>query len=146
MPLGGDPEIRPARDADVDAVLALWDDAAEPTVANDRISIGRLFERDPEALLVAERDGAVVGTLVAAWDGWRGNMYRLAVLETHRRTGIALALVRAGEERLIGLGAQRINALVAASHDDATGFWTAAGYQHDLRMARYVKTIERGSL
>ena len=31
-------------------------------------------------LLGAERDHHIVGTLIVAWDGWRGNMYRLAVL------------------------------------------------------------------
>ena len=140
-----DVTIRAARAGDVDAVVTFWSAEAEPTVADDRTSLARLFERDANALLVAERDGAIVGTLVAAWDGWRGNMYRLAVMSTARRASIGLRLVRAGEERLIALGAQRITALVVDSHDDATGFWAAAGYEHDRRMARYVKTIDRGS-
>lgn len=142
---GDDVTIRAARAGDVEAIVAFWSAEAEPTVADDRISLARLFERDTEALLVAERDGAIIGTLVAAWDGWRGNMYRLAVRSASRRAGIAIALVRAGEERLIALGAQRITALVVGSHDDATGFWVAAGYELDVRMARYVKTIDRGS-
>jgi ribosomal protein S18 acetylase RimI-like enzyme len=145
MPLGEDIVIRPARATEVESVVELWDEAAEPTVADDRLSIQHLLEHDPDALLVAERGGMLVGTLVAVWDGWRGNMYRLAVLPVHRRTGIALALVRAGEERLVARGAQRITALVVSSHDDATGLWVAAGYEHDLRMARYVKTIDRGT-
>lgn len=145
MPLGEDLVIRSARATEIESVVELWDEAAEPTVADDRMSIERLLEHDPEALMVAELGGVLVGTLVAAWDGWRGNMYRLAVLPVHRRIGIALALVRAGEERLVSLGAQRITALVVSSHDDATGFWVAAGYEHDLRMARYVKTIDRGT-
>lgn len=137
--------IRAARPEDVDAIVAFWNVEAEPTVADDRIALDHLFAHDAGALLIAEHDGAIVGTLVAAWDGWRGNMYRLAVVSTSRRTGIARALVRAGEERLIALGAQRITALVVEAHDDATGFWRAAGYEHDLRMARYVKTIDRGT-
>jgi len=145
MPLGEDLVIRSARATEIESVVELWDEAAEPTVADDRMSIERLLEHDPEALMVAELGGVLVGTLVAAWDGWRGNMYRLAVLPVHRRIGIALALVRAGEERLVSLGAQRITALVVSSHDDATGFWVAAGFEHDLRMARYVKTIDRGT-
>ena len=136
--------IRAARDADIDAIVAFWAEDAEPTVADDRISLGRLFERDGSALLVAECDGELVGTLVAAWDGWRGNMYRLAVRSAQRRAGIASALVRAGEDRLIAQGAQRITALVVGAHD-ATAFWKAAGYEHDARMARYVKTIDRGT-
>ena len=142
---GDDIIIRAARGDDVDAIVAFWSAEAEPTVADDRISLARLFERDGDALLLAERDGAICGTLVAAWDGWRGNMYRLAVLTTTRRAGVAMALVQAGEERLVRLGAQRITALVVGEHDDATGFWKAAGYEHDARMARYVKTIDRGT-
>ena len=140
-----DVTVRAATAADVDAIVSFWSGEAEPTVADDRISLARLFERDAEALLVAEREGGIVGTLVAAWDGWRGNMYRLAVLSASRRAGIAMALVRAGEERLTALGAQRITALVVGAHHEATGFWRAAGYEHDVRMARYVKTIDRGS-
>ena len=141
---GEDIAIRAATAGDVDAIVAFWTAAAEPTAADDRISLARLFERDAGALIVAERAGEIVGTLVAAWDGWRGNMYRLAVHSPLRRAGIAMALVRAGEERLVALGAQRITALVVGAHDNATGFWRAAGYEHDLRMARYVKTIDRG--
>jgi ribosomal protein S18 acetylase RimI-like enzyme len=133
--------IRAATADDIDAIVAFWQEDAEPTVADDRTSVGHLFEREGSVLLIAEQDNSIVGTLVAAWDGWRGNMYRLAVRSAMRRTGIAMALVRAGEDRLIALGAQRITALVVGAHDDATGFWRAAGYEHDLRMARYVKTI-----
>ena len=43
--------------------------------------VERLIADSPAALLVAERDGEIVGVLIAAWDGWRGNMYRLAVRE-----------------------------------------------------------------
>jgi predicted MFS family arabinose efflux permease len=44
-----------------------------------------LLNADPEALLVAEVDGVVVGSLIAAWDGWRGSFYRLAVSGLPRR-------------------------------------------------------------
>src|SRR5215217_7988707 len=70
--------------------------------------LSRLRARDPGALLVARRDGRVVGTLIAAWDGWRGNMYRLAVAVDHRRRGVGLELVRAGERRLYECGARRV--------------------------------------
>ncbi len=55
--------------------------------------------RHPEGsvALVAESDGLIVGSLIATWDGWRGNMYRLAVSPEFRRRGIAAALVSAGE-------------------------------------------------
>jgi len=79
----------------------------------------RLTEHSDDALLVAELDGRVVGALVAAWDGWRGDMYRLAMLPEHRRAGIGRSLVEAGHERLRGKGARRISGLVADDEVEA---------------------------
>ena len=65
--------IRSAGVTDVPAVLALWRDAeAEPTHTDDARSLVQLLEHDPGLLVVAESDGAVVGSVIAAGDGWRG--------------------------------------------------------------------------
>jgi ribosomal protein S18 acetylase RimI-like enzyme len=107
--------VRRCREADVSAVLDLWTEArSEHASTPDRLDdVERLIADSPAALLVAERDGMIVGALIAAWDGWRGNMYRLAVRDGHRREGIGLALTRAGEEYLRRCGVQRVTALVA---------------------------------
>ena len=135
--------VRAAGPDDAPAVLAMWararsQNASTPDTAE---AVDRLLATDPGALLVAERDGAIVGALIAAWDGWRGNMYRLAVDAGHRRLGVALALVRAGERRLAGCGARRITALVAHGDAPAMGLWRAAGYTHDTTIARFVKQL-----
>ena len=100
-----------------------------------------MLERDPESLLVAEIAGRVVGALIAAWDGWRGNMYRLVVTGEHRRQGIGLALVREGEERLHARGARRVTALVAREDERARGLWRAAGYEDDEIIGRLVHNL-----
>ena len=97
--------------------------------------------REGDLLLAVDENGTLLGTLIAAFDGWRGNMYRLVVAHGKRRTGIARALVAAGEARLAGQGCRRITALVADSEPDAAAFWRAAGYGHDHRIVRYVKTV-----
>ena len=133
-------EVRPAAAHDVEDVLALWRRAdAHPSVTDDAASVRRLLERDPGALLVAALDGAIVGTLIAAWDGWRGSFYRLAVLPEHRRRGIARALVEAGESRLRALGAARVTAIVVTADDPAIAFWRAAGYDQQDDRTRFVK-------
>lgn len=125
-----DAEIRTAAPADAAAVLALWAIArtAHAVTPDDEAAVEGLLARDPSALLVAKADGRVIGALIAAWDGWRGNMYRLAVLPEARRRGLALALVRAGEARLRERGARRVTALVGRGDDAAEALWTAAGY------------------
>jgi ribosomal protein S18 acetylase RimI-like enzyme len=85
--------------------------------------------------------GRLVGTIVAGWDGWRGNLYRLAVLPSARRRGIALRLVAEAERRLTEKGAVRLSALVMSEHDPAVALWRAAGYTHDPRVGRFVRSL-----
>ncbi|MGE5282169.1 MAG: GNAT family N-acetyltransferase [Chloroflexota bacterium] len=101
----------------------------------------RLVADSPAALLVAELGEEVVGALIAAWDGWRGNMYRLAVRDGRRRQGIGTALIRAGEDYLRGCGARRVTALVACDDETAGGFWDAAGYPLDREIGRRVRNL-----
>ena len=138
--------VRAAGPGDIPAVLALWDGARSPNASTPDTpdALERLLATGPGALLVAEdgSGGAIVGALVAGWDGWRGNMYRLAVEASHRRQGIGLALVRAGEARLRALGARRITALVAHEDADAVGLWAAAGYARDETIVRFVRALD----
>jgi len=90
---------------------------------------------------VAEREGEIVGALIAAWDGWRGNMYRLAVRDDHRRKGIGLALTRAGEDYLRRCGARRVTALVAFDDEAAEAFWESADYPLHREMGRRVRNL-----
>jgi ribosomal protein S18 acetylase RimI-like enzyme len=134
--------IRSATSADTEAVLRLWADVVEHASIEDRVEdVERLIARDPEAVLVAEDDDRVVGTLIVGWDGWRGNLYRLAVAPNARRRGLARALVEEGERRLAAMGCRRVSALVIGTEDVGQAFWTSAGYGHDRSVNRFVKNI-----
>ena len=132
--------VRPARPEEAAEVTELWRRADSVPSVTDRPEIVRaLIERGDEQLLVAEEAGRIIGTLIAAFDGWRGNVYRLAVLPETRRRGVARDLVREGERRLVAKGARRIHAGVRGDHDHATGFWKAAGYTYVAEMRRYTR-------
>jgi GNAT superfamily N-acetyltransferase len=133
--------IRAATADDIRAVLALWERerSASAVTADTPEVVMRAIE--PGALLLAERDGRLVGTLIAGWDGWRGNLYRLVVEPGHRRQGIARDLVEAGESRLRALGATRITALVGRAQPEAAAFWEATGYEDDTNVGRFVRNV-----
>lgn len=135
--------VRTCRVEEAPVVLQLWLQARSGHASTpDRLEdVHQLLSDSQGSLLVAELDGAIVGALIAAWDGWRGNMYRLAVDSAHRRKGIGIALVQSGEQHLGRQGARRITALVAFDDQVASAFWEAAGYPQDEQMGRRVRNL-----
>jgi ribosomal protein S18 acetylase RimI-like enzyme len=126
-------------------ILQLWKNAdATPSVTDTLEEVQRVVEEGHAIFLVAtDEAGHVVGSVIGGWDGWRGNIYRLAVAPAARRRKVAAALVnevsvRLGREK----GARRITALVEKAHPDAMGFWDSMasdGYIFEPRLVRYVR-------
>jgi ribosomal protein S18 acetylase RimI-like enzyme len=142
------PAFRRATVADAPAVVALWREAAaEPTHTDNVESVRRLVERDPAALILAEvegpegrggRGGRLVGSVIAGWDGWRGSIYRLAVVPDQRRRGLGRLLVRQAEARLADVGAVRCQAIVVETDRQAVDFWRASGWEQQTERLRFV--------
>jgi ribosomal protein S18 acetylase RimI-like enzyme len=136
------PSFRPATALDAPAVIALWLEAEAQPSHTDNVesveSVQRLIERDPAALIVVEVDHRLIGSVIAGWDGWRGSIYRLAVVPEHRRRGLARQLVRRAEERLAHAGAVRCQAIVVETEDQAVAFWPASGWEQQTERLRFV--------
>jgi ribosomal protein S18 acetylase RimI-like enzyme len=134
--------IRDCRSEEVEAVLELWRQAdATPSVTDNARYLARVLAESKAHVLVAEAEGKIVGSIIGAFDGWRGNIYRLAVHPTYRRRGIARALVAEVEIRLRRQDARRISALVEKDNPLGVGFWQAVGYGLDSRIVRHVRSL-----
>jgi ribosomal protein S18 acetylase RimI-like enzyme len=128
-------------------VIQLWKDAdATPSITDIVDQLQRTIAGGNAIVLVAIDDARrIVGSVIGGWDGWRGNIYRLAVAPSAHRLGNAARLVHEVSSRLaIEKGARRITALVEKRHPHATGFWDTTkseGYELDPRLIRYIKTV-----
>jgi ribosomal protein S18 acetylase RimI-like enzyme len=135
--------LRAGTREDIEPVLAFWLDAtAEPSTTDDAEGLAGLLQRSPGALLLAFDGDVLVGTIVAGWDGWRGALYRLAVLPPYRRRGIATRLVTEAEQLLLGQGVRRMHLIASrAGGKTAESFWISARYE-PTDQVRFVKSFD----
>lgn len=135
--------IRRAANADVDALLDLWQRAeSHPSATDNPRDLSRVIDVPHAAVFVAVDDaGTIVGSIIATFDGWRGNVYRMAVDPTVRRVGLARRLAGEAEVWLRDAGAVRLSALVVGDSDVAQAFWEAVGFEHYVGMRRYSKNL-----
>jgi ribosomal protein S18 acetylase RimI-like enzyme len=137
------PIIRRATNADVDALLDLWERAAAtPSVTQTPGDVARVVDAPTARVLVAVGDdGALVGSLIATFDGWRGHLYRLVVDPELRRRGLARRLLVEAETWLRAEGARKLNALVEVDREIAQAFWASVGFEHEAGIRRYSKHL-----
>lgn len=123
-------EIRPFELPDTEAVVSLWQEAGLTRPWNNpHQDISRKLKVQPELFLVAVDGGAVVGSVMAGYDGHRGWLYYLASDPHRRGQGIARRLVESAEERLIDLGCPKVQLMVRPEHGIAKGFYEALEYE-----------------
>jgi ribosomal protein S18 acetylase RimI-like enzyme len=113
-------------------VVRLWAACELTRPWNDPLAdIARKLADSPESFLVAEADGAVVGTIMVGYDGHRGWINYLAVDPTRQRRGLGRELMSAAEALLLAAGCPKINLQVRDGNAAARGFYEAIGYRLD---------------
>ncbi|MDQ1083518.1 MULTISPECIES: GNAT family acetyltransferase [Microbacterium] len=111
-------------------VVTLWEAAGLTRPWNDPYAdIRRKLTVQPELFLVATDGGAVVGSVMAGYDGHRGWLYYLATAPSHRGRGIARALVDEAERLLERMGCPKVQLMVRPDNVGARGLYDALGYE-----------------
>ena len=137
-------EFRTATPHDAERILRFWRESGASMGATDQVEhVRRVVENPAAVLILAVADDEIIGTLLGAFDGWRGNMYRLVVHPNRRRQGIGRHLVREVEHVFAGWGVRRVTVLIEVDRPWAMDFWAAVGYPRDNRIVRHVGTLEQ---
>lgn len=114
--------------ADTAALVALWEACGLTRPWNPPTrDIARALAGPTSTILVARRDGAVAGSVMAGHDGHRGWVYYLAVAPDARRAGLGRALMDAAEAWLRERGAPKLQLMVRTGNEEALAFYRALG-------------------
>jgi ribosomal protein S18 acetylase RimI-like enzyme len=130
-------EILTYSDRHFDGLKGLWIEAfpADPPRNAAATVVPAKLAFQPDLLLVAVEEGRIIGSVMAGYDGHRGWLSRIAVLESHRTRGVGRALVREAEARLQALGCIKINLQVLAANAAVTEFYRRLGYGVEERIS-----------
>lgn len=80
-------------------------------------------------LLVAERDGRVVGFVHAAWSGDEGDVMRVYVDPDERGEGVGSALLESAVATLFERDVDRVRAMVLAANEPGKAFYRSHGFE-----------------
>jgi ribosomal protein S18 acetylase RimI-like enzyme len=121
--------IRLYRDADESAVVALWEACGLTRPWNPPSGdIALLRGSGHGVILVAERAGGVVGSVMVGHDGHRGWVYYLAVAPSCRHGGIGRRLMQAAEAWLRERGIRKVELMIRNTNSAVAAFYTRLGY------------------
>ena len=139
--------IRPFGPSDEAGTIALWERCGLVVPWNvPTLDIQRKMDFQPELFFVAEREGALVGTVMAGYEGHRGWINYLAVEPELQGGGLGRRLMDHAEERLRALGCAKINLQVRATNEKVIGFYESLGFRIDetVSMGKRLDGLETG--
>ena len=116
-------------DADVAAVIALWQACDLTRPWNDPTADLALARRGPNSTILIGRDGdAIVATVMVGHDGHRGWVYYVATDPDRRARGFGRAIMNAAEDWLRAAGIAKLQLLVRRENAKAGAFYQSIGY------------------
>ena len=120
-----------------DKVISLWKEVFGYEAAHNApgLVIDKKLEFGDGLFFIAQNNEAVIGTIMAGYDGHRGWIYSIAVSPNLQRQGIGSSLLAFAEAKLSELGCMKINLQIMEGNEDVENFYVANGYQTEKRIS-----------
>ena len=118
-------------------VIELWEGvfAYEAKHNGPEVIIDKKLAVKDGLFFVATHDSAVIGTVMAGYDGHRGWIYSLAVRPEWRKQKIGSALLQHAEKALAARGCVKINLQIMEGNEAVEAFYLANGYATEKRIS-----------
>ena len=131
--------IRPFEPTDYPAARTLWNRTAGVGLseADERAPVERFLARNQGLSFVAVDGQVLVGTILCGHDGRRGLIHHLVCAESHRRRGIARALLLSGLAALRTQGIDKAHLLVFRVNKEGLAFWRSVSAVERTELALF---------
>lgn len=127
--------IAPIADADVAAVVSLWQRCDLTRPWNDPAADIALARRGPNSTILIGRDGeTIVATVMVGHEGHRGWAYYVAVDPDHQGKGHGRAVMAAAEDWLRQAGIAKVQLMVRPDNKKVQAFYESLDYDEQERI------------
>ncbi|MFO0997372.1 MAG: GNAT family acetyltransferase [Alphaproteobacteria bacterium] len=124
--------IRPFRDEDLAAVVALWRVSNLTVPHNDPVQDIAFCRRSGHGeVLLGEEDGTIVASVMVGHDGHRGWVYYVAVEPSRRGAGWGRRIMDAAEAWLRSRGVRKMEFMIRNSNIAVREFYAHLGYKEE---------------
>ncbi len=134
--------ITEIEDADVSAVVSLWERCALTRPWNDPVADIALARTSANAtILLGRENDHIVTSAMVGHDGHRGWVYYVAVDPDWRGQGLGRAIMAAAEDWLRQAGIAKLQLLVRRDNAKASAFYETIGYD-EAQVAVFAKWLD----
>jgi ribosomal protein S18 acetylase RimI-like enzyme len=134
--------IAPIEDADIAAVVALWQRCGSSRPWNDPEADIALARQGSNSTVLLGRDGdTLVASVLVGHDGHRGWVYYVTVDPDHRNRGFGRVIMTAAEDWLRGRGILKLQLMVRPDNIQVQAFYETLDYDEQERVV-YAKWLD----
>jgi ribosomal protein S18 acetylase RimI-like enzyme len=134
--------IAPIGDADIEAVIALWQRCGLTRPWNDPAADIALARQGENAAMLVGHDGSgIVASVLVGHDGHRGWVYYVAVDPDCRHKGYGRVIMDAAEHWLRARGIEKLQLMVRPDNSQVQAFYQSLGYVEQERII-YAKWLD----
>jgi ribosomal protein S18 acetylase RimI-like enzyme len=142
MSTGNPLTIAPLEDADIAAVVSLWQRCGSTRPWNDPQADIALARQGTNATVLLGRQGySIVASVLVGHDGHRGWVYYVTVDPEHRKKGFGRAIMTAAEDWLRARGIVKLQLMVRPDNTQVQAFYETLDYDEQERIV-YAKWLD----
>ncbi len=139
--------LRAYQSEDLPTLYAIDQACYPPGIAYSKRMLRWFLERGGAQCLIAEMDGKIAGFVLADQEDESAHLITIDVLSSHRRRGVATALLDTLEHTLAARGVHRVELETAIDNHPGIAFWKKHGYRTlDVLQRYYLDRIDAYSM